>query len=499
MNQRSAVSRPGAHRDDDEPAFNVKMESKKLVEERTKDMTCDEIMHKAEAHLQSQPASCHHPWWLILHPDGNTDDSDDDEERATTLLQQLATIASREALLLSFQQEDEEDEDISDDEDMYGDVPQPTSAGTSDAILQMTCFVAAVANGDMVDELTQFLRNMLADVNFGVIGREPYSVPRALVDFKTGELLTDPVRPRNAPRHTFVNSTSKAWFESQLMWPAGHSVAQYDSITKLKKAVATWIAGTNILPKIKSSAKADAISVTLRHLDNEHKWILLPQTPTKTLYSLVNRATQAAYASFTLRNFHSNALVRPADHLLLGHTDLVRGGTVEILHFTRQTRRTYEVNIDISDKKFLMPRDSSVLALHSYIHCNAVELSVFNLWYGLIHSGDGMKQGRIAEVDSLLNRHAGSSDTISFEAEPWRWFSTGTQKNREESKHLSRLHLLKELINVFVNRAASFDTTVSLVLGLVTFSDKASVEQEPTPVFEKFRARLEAVEAKGCL
>lgn len=140
------------------------------------------------------------------------------------------------------------------------------------------------------------------------------------------------------------------------------------------------IGGTDILPKIKSSAKGDTISVILRHLDKEHRWILLPQTPTKTLYSLVNRATQAAYASFTLRNCHSNALVRPTDHLLLSHTDLARGGTVEILWSIPHKRGTYEVNIDISDRKFLMPRDSSVLALHSYIHCNAVELSNFNLW-----------------------------------------------------------------------------------------------------------------------
>lgn len=47
MNQRSAVSRPGPHRDDDdEPSFNVKTESKKLVEERTKYMNHDEIMRE---------------------------------------------------------------------------------------------------------------------------------------------------------------------------------------------------------------------------------------------------------------------------------------------------------------------------------------------------------------------------------------------------------------------------------------------------------------------
>ncbi|KAG6883816.1 hypothetical protein C0992_007713 [Termitomyces sp. T32_za158] len=44
---------------------------------------------------------------------------------------------------------------------------------------------------------------------------------------------------------------------------------------------------------------------------------------------------------------------------------------------------------------------------------------------------------------------------------------------------------------------SSFDTSVSLVLGLVTFADKALVKQELTPVFENFRVELDKVEARG--
>ncbi|KAJ6599756.1 hypothetical protein DFH09DRAFT_1503902 [Mycena vulgaris] len=43
----------------------------------------------------------------------------------------------------------------------------------------------------------------------------------------------------------------------------------------------------------------------------------------------------------------------------------------------------------------------------------------------------------------------------------------------------------------------SFDTTASLVLGLITFSSQVSVEQELTPIFENFRQRLDRVEADG--
>ncbi|KAJ7472962.1 ubiquitin-conjugating enzyme/RWD-like protein [Mycena galericulata] len=71
------------------------------------------------------------------------------------------------------------------------------------------------------------------------------------------------------------------------------------------------------------------------------------------------------------------------------------------------------------------------------------------------------------------------------------------RRTRDESRHLTRLHLLKELFNVFLNRASSFDTTVSLVLGLVTFSDHASEDQELTPIFENFRQQLDRQEAGG--
>ncbi|KAJ7446553.1 hypothetical protein FB451DRAFT_1412223 [Mycena latifolia] len=499
MNERSAVSKSVAHRDEELP-FNVEIESAKLVDKIITEMTRSQILEKAEAYLKSQHASCHNPWAAKL----NLVDSDvPDDDSATDLLRHLAIVASRKALRLSFKEEDS-DEDEDEDEDMYGDESQTSHGGYSDSLLQMVCFVGAMADDDMKSELAQVLTEMVRDANLGEIGSEPYSVPRALIDFKTGELLVDPVRPRNAPPHTFVNSTSKAWFESQRMWPAGPCVAQYDSATQLKKAVASWIAATDILPKIKNSSKGDAISVTLRHLSQEHTWILLPQTPVRTLYSLANRASQGAYASFVLRTCYSG--VGLTDGLLISETALARGGAIEVVFSIPHRRRRYEINIEMRREgslpyKFLMPQDSSILALLSYLEDDDMRgVSDYILWYGLQDSGDGLRRGQLAGLNTLLSRWGDSSPvphTISFECELWRWFSPHAQRAREESKHLSRLHLLKTLFDVFLNRAGSFDTTVSLVLGLITFSNEASVKQELTPVFEKFREQLEAVDACG--
>ncbi|KAJ7677168.1 ubiquitin-conjugating enzyme/RWD-like protein [Mycena rosella] len=154
--------------------------------------------------------------------------------------------------------------------------------------------------------------------------------------------------------------------------------------------------------------------------------------------------------------------------------------------------------------KLLMPQDSSVLALLSYVDYDdedeSLGLSDFMLWYGLGKSGDGMRRGELTGINTLLSHYSASSlipHAISFECERWRWFPTKAQETRRESKHLSRLDLLNALFDVFLNRAGSFDTTVSLVLGLVTFSDDASVELELTPVFEEFREQLEEVHAAG--
>ncbi|KAJ7792463.1 hypothetical protein B0H14DRAFT_167033 [Mycena olivaceomarginata] len=121
------------------------------------------------------------------------------------------------------------------------------------------------------------------------------------------------------------------------------------------------------------------------------------------------------------------------------------------------------------------------------------------LWHGLRDSGDGTSRGTPLDPDSALLRLSVdyNADAIVLESRAWVQMSRGARQAREESRHLTRLHLLKELFNVFLNRASSFDTSVSLVLGLVTFSNKASADQELTPIFENFRKQLDRKEAGG--
>ncbi len=45
------------------------------------------------------------------------------------------------------------------------------------------------------------------------------------------------------------------------------------------------------------------------------------------------------------------------------------------------------------------------------------------------------------------------SATYKFDCESWIWRAGGVQKEQETSRYLNRLDVLKELFNVFINRA----------------------------------------------
>ncbi|KAJ6599761.1 hypothetical protein DFH09DRAFT_1070480 [Mycena vulgaris] len=321
---------------------------------------------------------------------------------------------------------------------------------------------------------------------------------------RTGDVLTDPVHPNNAPAGTFVNRTSQEWFE-EAPWPAGHSVQSTGSGPELKQDVATWISGAELLPKIKKGSRAEFITVTLRHRGEETTWKLLRNTPTDTLYALANRATRATYSKFTLKHCNSRDIIR-TNLLTLDRTALSNGGTIELTGCVPHKRRSSVFEIStISGSLFqriLLPQDTSVLALLSYVDSGnlgiyGLRMTDIALWYGMKDCGDGSQRGLVLQTDTSLSHFSHSSATISLQRRQWFRITHGARRARDESRHLSRLHLLKELFNVFLNRASSFDTTVSLVLGLVTFSSQASIEQELTPIFENFRQRLDRADAGG--
>ncbi|KAF8067680.1 hypothetical protein FPV67DRAFT_1669576 [Lyophyllum atratum] len=262
---------------------------------------------------------------------------------------------------------------------------------------------------------------------------------------------------------------------------------------------AQWVAGKDILNKLrkKSSVHPDFVTITLNHEGMVTSWTLPIRLPIRDLYSLAHRATRARYASFTLRMTESKALITTSAILQIEATDLRGGGSVELCRAIPHSRQLRQFLITYRDsdatQKILLPADASALALISHIrapvsgHC----LSEIQLWHGLHDAGDGHRLGHRVYTTSDISQYA------TLECHEWSRPQVASQVAREGSRSLTRLELLKELFNIFLNRVSSFDTSLSLVLGLVTFSDQAHVKQELTPIFENFRLELDKVTAAG--
>ncbi|KAJ7484167.1 hypothetical protein FB451DRAFT_1169243 [Mycena latifolia] len=450
MNGQSGVQRstlPAAQ----EPAIDWEAETNTVVAKYVANMTHSNIVEAAEAHLRSQHVSCYRPWKTL---------SNGSSPPGADLLSRLSVLAARDLLSFSHDDPDEDDQD-------------PT-------LSQLACFVSAISDISMKEEVRTFLIQLIDNADVEMIGVPPFNVPRKFVDF----------------------NASREWFE-QSTWPAGHSVQSNGSASQLKQAVATWISGTELLPRPKKGkgSKDALIAVILRHLGEETVWNLPKNTPTTTLYALANRATKASYSKFALKCCDSRDII-PENSLTLDRTALSNGGAVEMFRCVPHKRKNCDVEIvartGMLATRILLPQDAPVLAVLSYIDSDIYGLTMtdITLWHGLKDCGDGMQRGSMLQPTSLLH-HLPHSSPISLECRPWQRNTNGAQRTRDESRHLSRLHLLKELFNVFLNRASSFDTTVSLVLGLVTFSNAASVEQELTPIFENFRQRLDRADACG--
>ena len=72
--------------------------------------------------------------------------------------------------------------------------------------------------------------------------------------------------------------------------------------------------------------------------------------------------------------------------------------------------------------------------------------------HGLKDSGDNVLRGT-----ALTNTHTlaycGYSPTYEFDCDTWTWHVGGEQSETKASRYLNRLDVLKELFNVFINRA----------------------------------------------
>ena len=208
---------------------------------------------------------------------------------------------------------------------------------------------------------------------------------------------------------------------------------------------------------------------------NATVWDLSITTTTRTLYCLAHRATKARYSRFTLRMSNSKASITDSASLTLGLTDLSHGGVIEICFVFPHRRRLSEVTVKDGFVKqvVFLPQQSPILALMGYLDpdvfgpmlsmqlwsvvSDAFPLAFtefFCLRHNLKPAGDGVRRGTIVKPEHSLIYY-GFGPTYEFEVLLWTWRTGGVHKGLETSRYLNRLDVLKELFNVFINRAVS--------------------------------------------
>ncbi|KAL0957929.1 hypothetical protein HGRIS_000110 [Hohenbuehelia grisea] len=491
MNRSSGIGKSGAG---EEKHFDHVLEAAKLVSQYVDGLEETDILQTAKSHLDAQTLLCRRIWKsFTIQKDQTAGEEDEIYHDLNELVSELGTLAARQALAYSHE--------VEGTAMRYHDKQH---------MAELCRFVSAAM--DQREALETYLKGLLdelSDVDDSVLGFEPFDVPAEFTDPKTGDLLMDPVKPLLAPTQSiFANASTIDWLNSLDEWPFPYLCeTSFLSCEAIKTAIEDWVAGTELLPKGSKKGKgksAALLEITLRHGSDYATWHLPRTTTTRILYSLANRATRAKYQYFGLRLCGSRSPILNSQVTTLGVTDLSQGGTIELYHATPHQRSKLEVAVEsriFDTTPFVLPRDASALALRSAIHAwTGMSLSDTMLWHGVKNSGDGQRSGTLLDDDSdKLQSYAVpvASTVVSFECNSWFWTPSGAQRKRENSKKFSRLDLLKELFNVFLNRAASFDTSVSLVLGLVTFSNQVHIAQELSPVFENFRQQLDRVHASG--
>ncbi|KAH3762366.1 ubiquitin-conjugating enzyme E2 [Pelomyxa schiedti] len=117
--------------------------------------------------------------------------------------------------------------------------------------------------------------------------------------------------------------------------------------------------------------------------------------------------------------------------------------------------------------------------------------SAFSLWRDLVESSDGVKVGTCLECRSFVGQHCVYSEgnALSLKVD-----ACGAGPDGLDCR-MTRLDIVKQLFNAFINRSLAYNYPVQI--GLVLFSDEPSLECDITPLFEEFRSQVESAAATG--
>ncbi|KAG6844814.1 hypothetical protein H0H87_003481 [Tephrocybe sp. NHM501043] len=204
-----------------------------------------------------------------------------------------------------------------------------------------------------------------------IVGEAPYDIPRDLVDpvYVTNGSYFQKLTPKQLVVFCRTGDLLKTAFNiaRRNRWVS----AALSTVHSFRLLMFLETSGQDILDGLKSE-ESDTVTITLKLIEPRIPvvWQLPKSTSTRILYSLVNRATEAEYGSFELRDCDSMEEIEDSADLLLSSTELRMGGTVEVDWTAPHRRKPLKFRFKILDEDeatVLLPSDASALALISSV------------------------------------------------------------------------------------------------------------------------------------
>lgn len=364
-----------------------------------------------------------------------------------------------------------------------------------------------------------------------------FEIPRDYLCPISSEIFSDPVTTVDGFTYDRINI--ERWFQTHDTSPCTNVVLESKELVPnvvVKESVNSWIKGETILSGSDPSYTS-GFTVTFKSpLD---QWVVqLPATTNVTvgdMYELAFRGTKGRYSEFELH--HSNTFLLPSEELVRPY---LGGDCVVIItpmgsNATQSTGDNFEqlCLVKVYCGSYADPvtsyweRKTTSKTLGSVVfryyrqaflrNAWTVVGAPFVLWTGLKDKGDSSlsgwtrnhwdqlsnyftrehSKGRLAKEFAYATEddtndvaiRTGQSQPLVFKIE------LGSPPRRKNRKTLSRLEVLVQMFEAYVNRILAYNFQTHI--GLVTVRSKASLTQAITHSIENFRHQLNNITAEG--
>lgn len=377
----------------------------------------------------------------------------------------------------------------------------------------------------------------------GIISGPNFHVPREYCCHISSEIMEDPVLTED--NFTYERKNIERWFQSNETSPLTNLVLSNLDLRpnlSMKENIAQYLRGADITAEYQAlRGNTHLMRVTIQSPLDTWSLLLPRRLKLSELWELAFRLTKGRYSNFELQ--HCNARLASSETTIV--TAIIPSNGVFIMPTDPQVTssatsgnmqqiclvKVYEWSSKQMVVSYWEPMKSTRSVGSSVFKYYRAKLAtspgtsvkeLFGLWYSLMDVGDGHATGSTINgpwerLSSFFNE-AMSTGVLTEEPCIGKANQSGAHSGRDEDKplvlkltiegnrkpssskvskspQLSRLDVLKQMFDAFINRLLAYNFQTHI--GLVTFGSKASIAQPITNAVENFRHKLNDMQAIG--